>query len=117
MNVCAWEELHHLRQNIFEEGKSRFVHVVEIRKDTVFTRWCGEMHIRRSELRICSQRRGGMPGHLDLRHDGDISLLCIGHEAANLFLSVVAAISSGRACDGWQFTPGADLRQLGVLLD
>ncbi len=67
-----------------------------------------------------------MPGHFNLRHDGDVPAAGIGHDLANVILRIVPAISSVRAV-GWAglrvqaepriLSPGPDLRQARILLD
>src|SRR5947207_13636097 len=91
-DIFPGKESHHFGEHVLEKSEGGFFHVEEIRVDAPVSRHCLRRLIRRTQLRIGDDGRGRMPGHVDLRHDGDVARLRVRDDAAHVVLGVDARI-------------------------
>ncbi len=115
-DVGAWEERHHLGEDVLQERQGRVVVAIDVGKYPPVALHLSRRRAARRELWVGQHGGQGMPRHLDLRHDGHAARLGVGHQRPRLGLGVEAAIS-GAGPGARRDAPGADLGQLRIFAD
>ena len=109
------EQPHHFIEHVVQEREGG---VVARAIDILFHTPAGadlERPARAGELRIGGQGPQRMARHLDLGHDGHVPPGRISHDLADIVLGVETAVAFAVALG--LIAPGADFRELGILLD
>ena len=87
----AGEQLHDLFEHALHELDGRLLWIEDVLADAPDAARL-DQHGQIAQLRIGADGGVHVAGHVDLRHDGDMAGLGIGHDLADLILGVEAAV-------------------------
>ena len=122
MDVLGREDVHHLGQDILQEGEGFLLaHAEDISGDAP----AGPDLVRAAgaaQLRIGGEGRDHVAGKIDLGDDDDVAVGRVGHDLAHLILGIETAVADAVVgvevlADAGAVAPRADFREFRIFLD
>ena len=128
VNVFAWEQFHYFGEHILHKGDSLWTRRQNPLISCPAFVWLEGIQLSRvqADLRVRYNCRTGVSGHLDFRHNGNVTFRCVTDQLADIVLSVKTTPGAPGVIDSLTRTfltycakihPCADLRQFRIFLD